>query len=51
MRGKTTIRRLTAEQAAECAVWISNYRKLRSIVSRIVALSLKETDRILRKGF
>ncbi len=48
VRRKTTTRRLTQAQAAQCEVWIRNYRKLRTITRRIVALSLKETDRILR---
>ncbi len=48
VRGKTATRRLNRAQAAQCEVWIRNYRKLRTIMRRIVALSLKETDRILR---
>ena len=48
LRGKTTTKRLTPAQAAQCAVWIRNYRELRTITRRLVALSLKETDRILR---
>lgn len=48
VRGKTTTRRLTRAQATRCEDWIRNYRKLRTIIRRMVALSLKETDRILR---
>jgi len=48
VRGKTLTQRLTQAQAAQCEVWIRNYRKLRAVSRRIVALSLKETDRILR---
>ncbi len=48
VRGKTATRRLNQAQAAQCAVWVRNYRKLRTIMRRLVALSLKETDRILR---
>jgi len=48
VRGKTITRRLTQAQAAQCEVWIRNYRKLRAITRKLVALSLKETDRILR---
>lgn len=48
LRGNTITKRLNAAQAAQCAVWIQNYRKLRTLSRRIVGLSLKETDRILR---
>jgi len=48
VRGKTITKRLNAAQAAQCEVWIRNYRKLRALSRRIVGLSLKETDRILR---
>ena len=48
VRGKTITKRLNEAQAAQCAVWIQNYRKLRTLSRRIVGLSLKETDRILR---
>lgn len=48
LRGKTITRRLNPEQAAQCEVWIQNYRKLRALSRRLVGLSLKETDRILR---
>jgi Family of unknown function (DUF6788) len=47
-RGKTMTKRLTAAQATQCEVWIQNYRKLRALNRRLVGLSLKETDRILR---
>jgi len=48
LRGKTITKRLNPAQAAQCEVWIRNYRKLRTLSRRIVRLSLKETDRILR---
>jgi len=48
LRGKTLTKRLNAAQAAQCEVWIQNYRKLRALSRRIVGLALKETDRILR---
>jgi hypothetical protein len=48
VRGKTTTRRLTPAQAAQCEVWIRNYRKLRTLTRRLATLSLKETDQLLR---
>jgi hypothetical protein len=42
--------RLTEDQARLCEEWIANHRKLKGIVRRMEAMSLKETDRLLRKG-
>lgn len=47
--GKTVTRRLTARQAQRCVEWLQNHRALTRTVRKMVALSLKETDRILRE--
>src|SRR5271169_3929217 len=49
IRGKTKTLRLTAEQARLCEEWIANHRKLKDIVRKMEALSLKETNRLLKK--
>jgi hypothetical protein len=48
VKGTTVTLRLTGDQARRCAEWIRNHRQLRKLVRRMEALSLKETDRILR---
>ncbi len=48
VRGKTRSRWLTDAQATRCAEWARNHRQLRTIVRKMEALSLNETDRILR---
>jgi len=48
VRGKTHSRWLTDAQASRCADWVRNHRQLRTIIRKMEALSLKETDRILR---
>lgn len=50
VHGKTKTVRLTEEQARRCEEWIANHKKLRGIVRRMEAMSLKETDRLLRKA-
>jgi len=50
IRGKTKTVRLSEQQARLCAGWIANHRKLKDIVRRMEAISLKETDRLLRKA-
>ena len=47
--GKTKTLRLTGEQARLCEEWVTNHRKLKDIVRKMEALSLKETDRLLKK--
>jgi hypothetical protein len=47
--GKTKTLRLTAEQARLCEAWIANHRKLKNIVGKMEALSLRETNRLLKK--
>ena len=47
VRGKTITRRLDAEQARRCREWTTNHRRLRTLVRRLEALALRETDRIL----
>jgi hypothetical protein len=47
--GKTKTLRLSAEQARLGAEWIANHRKLKDIVRRMEALSLKETNRLLKR--
>lgn len=47
VRGKTITMRLTEEQAKLCAEWVSNHRRLKAIIRKMEALSLKETDRRL----
>lgn len=49
LRGKTVTLRLTEAQAGLCEEWVSNHRSLKAIVRKMEALSLKETDRLLRK--
>jgi hypothetical protein len=48
-RGKTKTLRLSEEQARLCAQWIANHRRLKDIIRRMEVLSLRETDRLLRK--
>jgi len=48
--GKTKTVRLTEDQARLCEEWIANHRKLKGIVRRMKAMSLRETDRLLRKA-
>jgi len=48
VRGKTRSRWLSDAEAASCAEWTGNHRRLRTIIRKMEALSLKETDRILR---
>lgn len=50
VRGKTKTVRLTEDQARLCEEWIANHRKLKDIVRRMEVMSLKETDRLLRKA-
>src|SRR5512143_3561510 len=50
IRGKTKTIRLSEQQAQLCAEWIANHRKLKDIVRKMEAISLKETDRLLRKA-
>jgi len=50
VRGKTKTVRLTEDQARLCEEWIANHRKLKCIVRRMQAMSLRETDRLLRKA-
>lgn len=47
VRGKTVTLRLTQGQARLCAEWVSNHRRLKAILRKMEALSLKETDRII----
>jgi hypothetical protein len=47
--GKTKTLRLSAEQARLCEEWIANHRKLKDIVRKMEALSLKETNKLLKK--
>ncbi len=48
VRGTTRSRWLTDTEAAYCAEWTRNHHLLRTIIRKMEALSLKETDRILR---
>jgi hypothetical protein len=48
IRGKTVTRRLSTAQADACREWLRNHRHLKATVRKMEALSLKETDRILR---
>lgn len=48
IRGKTVTQRLSKAQAEVCGEWIHNHREMKKVVRRMEALSLKETDRILR---
>jgi uncharacterized protein DUF6788 len=50
VRGKTKTVRLTEDQARLCEEWSANHRKLKGIVRRMEAMSLRETDRLLRKA-
>ena len=50
IRGKTKTIMLSEQQAQLCAEWIANHRKLKDIVRKMEAISLKETDRLLRKA-
>jgi hypothetical protein len=49
LRSKTVTMRVTPEQAKLCQQWVENHRRLKDIVRRMETLSLKETDRLLRK--
>jgi len=49
LRGKTVSRRLTPEQAKLCEEWLENHHRLKNIIRKMETLSLKETDRLLRK--
>ena len=46
--GKTRTVRLDAEQARLCEEWAANHKKLKAIVREMEALSLAETDRLLK---
>ena len=48
--GKSVARRLTPEQAMLCRAWQRDHRKLKGILHRMEALSMKETDRLLGKA-
>lgn len=48
--GKSVTRRMTKEQARLCRAWQRNHRKLKKILHRMEALSLKESDRLLGKA-
>ena len=50
IRGKTKTIRLSERQAQLCGEWIANHTKLKDIVRRMEAISLKETDCLLRKA-
>ena len=47
-RGKTVGVHLNEAQAMWCEEWLHNHRQLRVLVRRMEALSLRETDRLLR---
>jgi hypothetical protein len=47
--GKTVSMRLTEEQARMCIEWAANHRTFKKLVRQMEALSLKETDSLLRK--
>jgi len=49
IRGRTRTLRLTPGQAKLCAQWLTNHRELKRIVRKMETLSLKQTDRLLRK--
>lgn len=49
VRGKTVTVRLSPEQAAEFARWIEASRRLDRVVSAMEKLSLRATERVLRK--
>ena len=42
-------RSLTSEQAKLCQEWLENHRRLKNIIRKMEKLSLKETNRLLRK--
>ena len=48
IRGKTATIRLSKAQAVRCKDWIRNHRHMKKLVRKMEALSLKETNRILR---
>jgi hypothetical protein len=48
IKGKTVTMRLSKSQAERCKEWIANHRRLKTLVRRMEALALKETDRLLR---
>jgi hypothetical protein len=50
VRGKTITMRLTETQARLCAEWVGNHRELKRIIRKMETLSVKETDRLLRKA-
>jgi hypothetical protein len=47
VRGKTRTLRLTPDQARQCARWIENHRKLKSLLQRMEEISLRETNQLL----
>lgn len=49
VNGKTQTVRLTPEQARRVQQWIRNGRQLKRILRRMESLSLKATDRLLKK--
>mgnify|MGYP000246457930 CR=1 FL=1 len=49
VRGKTRTVRLSEQEARLCEEWIANHKRLKDIVRKMEAISLKETDRLLRK--
>ncbi len=50
IHGKTKTVRLSEHQARLCEEWIASHKKLKDIVRRMEAISLKETDRLLRQA-
>jgi len=50
VRGKTVTLRLSETQARLCAEWSGNHRAFKKLIRKMEALSLKETDRLLRKA-
>jgi len=48
-KGKTITRRLSDRQARRCLDWLANHRTLKKMVRKMVALSIKETDRLLQE--
>jgi hypothetical protein len=47
--GKTVTVRLTCEQAELLAVWIATGRELDKIIAQMERMSLRATDRLLKK--
>lgn len=50
VRGKTATVRLTREEADLLRQWISNGRQLNKIVAQIESVSMRITQRLLRKS-